>query len=153
MCESVCWPETNRLLDFSPAEVSIFRFSAELQFGVCNHGDPCASSPKEWEEELLFLFFFFRAPTMRYGSSQARGRIETTGMETELQLQTYTTATGTLALSYTCDLCCSLWQCWILDPQSEARDWTCILMDTSQTLNLLSHNGNSEKNSFRERKH
>ena len=27
---------------------------------------------------------------------------------------------------------------------SEARDWTCILMDTSHILNPLSHNGNSE---------
>ena len=29
------------------------------------------------------------------------------------------------------------------DPPSKARDWTHILMDTSQILNLLSHNGNS----------
>ena len=24
------------------------------------------------------------------------------------------------------------WQCWILNPLSEARDWTCVLMDASQ---------------------
>ena len=45
--------------------------------------------------------------------------------------------------SCTCDLHCSLWQRWILKPLSETRDWTCILMDTSQVLNLMSHNGNS----------
>ena len=34
-------------------------------------------------------------------------------------------------------------QCWILSLLSEARDQTCILMDTSQACNLLSHSGNS----------
>ena len=34
--------------------------------------------------------------------------------------------------SHVCDdLCWSSWQCQILNPLSEARDWTCILMDTS----------------------
>ena len=42
-----------------------------------------------------------------------------------------------------CDLHCSLWQHWILNPQREARDWTCILTDTSQVHNPLSHDGNS----------
>jgi len=32
---------------------------------------------------------------------------------------------------------------WILNPLREARDQTRILMDTSQGLNPLSHNGNS----------
>ena len=32
---------------------------------------------------------------------------------------------------------------WILNPLSEARDWTCIFMDNSQVHNPLSHNGNS----------
>jgi len=34
-------------------------------------------------------------------------------------------------------------QCQILNPLSEARDQTRILMDTSQVRNPLSHNGNS----------
>ena len=62
MCESVCWPETNRLPDFSPAEVSIFRFSAGLQFGVCNHGDPCASPQKNEKKNFFFFFLFFLGP-------------------------------------------------------------------------------------------
>ena len=37
----------------------------------------------------------------------------------------------------------SSWQCQILNPLSGARDRTCILMDTSQVLNPLCHNGNS----------
>ena len=32
---------------------------------------------------------------------------------------------------------------WILNPLSQARDQTHVLMDTSRVLNLLSHNGNS----------
>ena len=38
------------------------------------------------------------------------------------------------------DLRHSSWQCWILNPLSKPRDWTCILMYTSWVLNLLSHN-------------
>ena len=42
----------------------------------------------------------------------------------------------------------SLWQSWILNPFSETRDWSHILMDTSHVLNLLSHNGNDTVTSF-----
>ena len=47
---------------------------------------------------------------------------------------TYATAMATLDLSCICDLCHSLWQCWILKPLSEARDWTCILTDNIGSL-------------------
>ena len=53
------------------------------------------------------------------------------------------TATATPDPSHNLDLCCSLQQPWILNPLSEARYWTHILMDTSWVLNLLSHNRNS----------
>ena len=46
-------------------------------------------------------------------------------------------------LSRIFNLCLSLWQQWILNPLSEARDRTHILMDTSPVLDLLSHNRNS----------
>ena len=65
------------------------------------------------------------------------------GVESELQLQAYATATATLYLSRIGNLHHCLWQCQILNPLSKARDQTHILMDTSQILNLLSHNGNS----------
>ena len=55
----------------------------------------------------------------------------------------YTTATGTLDPSHIRDLHCSLRQCQILNSLIKARDGTCILMDTNQVLNQLSHNGNS----------
>ena len=40
----------------------------------------------------------------------------------ELQLPIYTTATATPDLSCICDLRSSLWQRWILNPLSKARD-------------------------------
>ena len=46
-------------------------------------------------------------------------------------------------LSCVCDLYHSSRQHQILNPLSETRDQTCILMDTSWVLNPLSHNGNS----------
>ena len=52
------------------------------------------------------------------------------GVEMELQLQAYATAIATLDLSHICNLCHSLWQHQILNPLSEARYQTCILMDT-----------------------
>ena len=54
------------------------------------------------------------------------------GVESELQLPACTTATATWDLSLICDLHHSSRQRWILNPLSEARDRTCILMDTSQ---------------------
>ena len=42
------------------------------------------------------------------------------------------TATATWDLSRVCDLHHSLCQCWILNPLSEARHQTCVLMDASQ---------------------
>ena len=58
----------------------------------------------------------------------------------------YATATATLDLRCICNLCRSSQQYQIPNPLSEARDGTCILMDTSQVLNWLSHNGNSKYN-------
>ena len=54
------------------------------------------------------------------------------GVESELQLSVYTTATATQDPSHICDLHHSSWQCVILDPLSGARDWARLLMDTSQ---------------------
>ena len=53
------------------------------------------------------------------------------GVKLELQLPTYTTATATWDLSHVCDLHHSSWQCWILNPMREAKDWMLILMNTS----------------------
>ena len=65
------------------------------------------------------------------------------GIESELQPLAYTTATALQDLSLICNLHRSLWQHWILNPLSEARDQTPILVDTNQVLNRLNPNGNS----------
>ena len=83
----------------------------------------------------LFLFSFY-SRTWAYGSSQA-------GIELELQLLVYATAMATLDLSHIYHLCCSLWQCRILNSLREARDRTHILVETSQVLNLLNYNWNA----------
>ena len=64
-------------------------------------------------------------------------------VESELQLPIYTPATAMQDPSCICNLHHSSWQCWFLNPLSEARDQTCILMDTSWVHNPLIHNGNS----------
>ena len=49
----------------------------------------------------------------------------------ELQLLTYTTAIATEDPSCVWDLHHSLWQHWILNPLTEARNQTCILTETT----------------------
>ena len=58
----------------------------------------------------------------------------------EMQLSAYAAATATRDRSLVCNLHHGSQQHWILNPLSEARDPTCILMDTSHALHLLSHN-------------
>ena len=53
------------------------------------------------------------------------------GVESELQLWAYATATAMPDMSCVCDLYHISWQRWILNPLSKARDRTHILMDTS----------------------
>ena len=52
------------------------------------------------------------------------------GVEWELQLPAYTTATATQDPSHVCDLPHSSQQGQILNPLTEARNRTCILIDT-----------------------
>jgi len=56
------------------------------------------------------------------------------GVKSELQLPAYTTATAMQDPNHTCHLHCRLWQPWILNPLSKARDQTCILTDTTLGL-------------------
>ena len=81
------------------------------------------------------------ATPVTYGSSWA-------GVKLELQLKAYATATAMPDPRLICNFHHSSQKCQILNPLSEARDRTCILMDTSWVLNLLSHNGNSTHGSL-----
>ena len=71
---------------------------------------------------------------MAYGGSRL-------GVESELQLPAYATATAMQDPSGICDLHHSSPQRQILNRLSEARDQTRNLMDTSRVHNLLSHDG------------
>ena len=53
------------------------------------------------------------------------------GVKSELQLPAYATATATRDPSHIFDPHHSSQQSWILNPLNEAREWTCIHMDTS----------------------
>ena len=86
---------------------------------------------------FFFFFFLFLGPHLWYME------VPRLGVEPELQLPAYTTATVTRDLSCVCNLHHSSLQCWILNPMSKARDQTHILMDTSWVSNMLSHNRNS----------
>ena len=85
-----------------------------------------STSAQGLEGSLFYfcLFLLFRAAPEAYESSWARGGIHSHS---------------------NCDLYCSLQKYWVLNPLSKARDQTHILMDISWVLNLLSHNGNSQR--------
>ena len=55
------------------------------------------------------------------------------GVESELQMPTYATATAMKVPSSVCNLHHSSRQRQILNPLSKARDWTCNLLVPSQT--------------------
>ena len=73
-----------------------------------------------------FLFFLFLGPHPWHME------VPSLGVKSEPQLPAYTTATATQDPSRTCDPHHSSQQCQIPDPQSEARDRTRVLTDTSQ---------------------
>ena len=80
---------------------------------------------REWElKSPCQRIFFFRARL---------------GVESELRLPAYTTATAAWNLSPVCDLYHSSGQHQIFNLLSGVRDQTHILTDISQVLNLLSH--------------
>ena len=64
------------------------------------------------------FFFFFLGPHLWYME------VPRLGVESELQLLAYTTATATWDPSRICDPHHSSQQRWILNPLSEARDGT-----------------------------
>ena len=89
---------------------------------------------------MRFLSFFFAL----YGHAYKYIEVPGLGVESDVQSLAYTTATAMPDTSCICDPPCSLWQCQNLNPLSQARDQTCILMDTSWVLNPLSHSRNSQ---------
>ena len=78
-------------------------------------------------EILFFLFFVFCSlgPRLRHME------VPRLGVESELQPVAYATATATRDLSHVCDLHHSSQQRRILNPLSDVRDRTRVLMDPS----------------------
>ena len=92
---------------------------------------------KCWKKNKLNLELWFAFTVLLYivcflGPHLRHMEVPRLGVELELQLPAYTTATATWYLSHNCDLHHSSRQCRILNALSEARDGTCILMDTSR---------------------
>ena len=84
----------------------------------------------------------FRVTPAAYGSSQAKESSQRCSCQSAPQPQ------QTWDPSHICSLHHSSRQCQILNPLSEARDQTHILMDTSRVRNVRSHNSNSEIHSI-----
>ena len=122
-----CWMEIATILK---------QFITKLQMYIQNG---------EWSLPLFYkvymkFFFFFSGPHLWHM------KVPKEAAKSELQLPGYTTGTEKQDLSCICNLPHNLWQRQILNPPSEARDQTHILLDTSQILNPLSHhNRNSWK--------
>ena len=89
-----------------------------------------------WEEEEITVEKFSMLPAIFLGLHPQYMEVPKLGVESELQLPAYATSTTTLYLSCIYDLHQSSRQRQILNPQSEARDHTCILMDTVRILFL-----------------
>ena len=74
---------------------------------------------------LIFIFVFLGPHTWHM-------EVPRLGVELELYPLAYTTSTAMPDPSLVCNLHHSSQQRWILNPLSEARGWTCVLMDTNQ---------------------
>ena len=74
----------------------------------------------------ILLLFFLLGPYLQHVE------VPGLGVESQLQLPTYTTATAMQDPSHVCDLHPSSQQYWILNRLIKARDQTHVLMDTSQ---------------------
>ena len=69
------------------------------------------------------IFFFFLGLHLQH--------MEIPRLGIKLELQLLATATVTQDPKHICHLHHSSQKCWFLNPLSEVRDWTCILIDTS----------------------
>ena len=109
----------------SPGSLAWSFFSLQL----CSSVFLASSSPMHicspFEGVLFVLSFAFLGLHLQH--TEVPGR----GVESELRLLAYNTATATRDPSCGCNLHHSSWKHWILNPLSKARDRTRVLMDTS----------------------
>ena len=81
-----------------------------------------------FSKTMTISFFFF---LVFLGLHPQQMEVPRLGVKLKLQLLAYTTATAIPDLSCVCNLCHSSQQHQVLNSLSEARDQTCVLMDTS----------------------
>ena len=77
--------------------------------------------PKQLQQSYKFLFIYLLF-ICSLGPHPQPMELPRLGVQSEVQVSAYTTATATQDLSRVCDLYHSSWQCQILNPLSEARD-------------------------------
>ena len=95
-----------------------------------------------------FVFVFLLFCLVFLGTHPWHMEIPRLGVESELHLPFYAKAPAMPDPSHICNLQHSSQQYQIINPLSEARDRTHILMNTSWALNPMSHSGNSSTVAF-----
>ena len=106
---------SSSFLSFLPSFFSLSSFLSFLMANPLAHGNSKARN--------FFLSFLMASP-LAHGNSKARGQTGATA-------EAYIIATATVDPNYICDLCCSLWQCQILNPLSKGQGSNYILTETS----------------------
>ena len=112
-----------------------------LRSDICGYEPLLSGQQCYYQASGFAFFFFFRAPTMACGSSQAG--VESEKPSPAFAMPSYTTAMATRDLSCICDLYHSSWQCWIPDPLSQAWVWNSNPHGYYLDSFPLHHNGNS----------
>ena len=95
----------------------------------------CSSLPNSLRFKVILFFFCFVLFCLVFcflGPRPWHMGAPRLGVKSELQMLAYATATAMQDLSYVWDLHYSSWQWQVPNPLSKARDWICILIDTSQ---------------------
>ena len=98
--------------------------------GGCVRVNQVLGSPLRQSPNFFLSFFFFFLPFL--GPLPRHKEVPRLGVESELWLLAYTTATAMRELSRICHLHHSSRQCRLLNALSKARDRTCNLMVSSQ---------------------
>ena len=99
-------------------------FAPVMELAVVKSYVPMSELGKSYSL-YLFIYFCLLGPHLQYME------VPRLGVKSELQLPAHTTATAAWDPSRVCDLHHSSRQRQILNPLSEARDWTRVLIDTS----------------------
>ena len=139
--------------------VVVFNYAFNLHFLIINgvehlHMFICPYSPSIYFLWWVFIQIFCSVCGQSFlfrvflGPHSLHAEVLRLGVKLELQLPAYTTATATRDPSDICDPHHSLQQHQVLNSLREARDQTCIIMDTSRIINPLSYSGNSHLGIF-----